>query len=371
MHRVTSKTLTTRSENSSICASTMVTKYPCIYCHKSTGSANKTSAGSKGALQCGVCELWAHYECTGLAQSTLDAFEVLISGGDCDKPFKCSSCKAALSKFNSDLNAMKVRMSGLETKQQETFQKVETVVAKQASTDSRLENIENRLDDVAATGNSSKDVFDELKERERRETSLIIHNVSESSSSDKKECEGRDLSGVQKLFNLISVKLDVGEAVKFVRREGEKNSNKSRPLKVVLRRKEDRDLVLSKSHKLSHWDEEQWRKISVVSDLTKLQRREEAELRKQAAAKNLNRSKEEIEKGEAWKVLGKRGCKRIQLVQLYRDEIVLETGEVRIKVAADVGSKRVRSPGQSPLRPRNKQRIEPGEFGDSPGVISH
>ena len=115
---------------------------------------------------------------------------------------------------------------------------------------------------------------------------MIIHNVSESSSSDKKECEGRDLSGVQKLFNLISVKLDVGEAVKFVRREGEKNSNKSRPLKVVLRRKEDRDLVLSNSHKLSHCDEEQWRKISVVSDLTKLQRREEAELRKQDEPKS-------------------------------------------------------------------------------------
>ena len=141
-------------------------------------------------------------------------------------------------------------------------------------------------------------------------------------------------------------------------------------MKVVLRRKEDRDLVLSNSHKLSHTDEEQWRKISVVSDLTKLQRKEEADLRRQASAKNLNRSKEEVEKGEAWKVVGKRGCKRIQLVQLFRDEIVLETGEVRMKVGTDVGSKRVRSPGQSPLRPRNRQRVEPGEFGDSPVVMN-
>ena len=67
----------------------MVTKYPCIFCHKTTGSSNKPSAGSKGALQCGICDLWAHYECTGLAQSTLDAYEVLVSSGDCDKPFKC------------------------------------------------------------------------------------------------------------------------------------------------------------------------------------------------------------------------------------------------------------------------------------------
>ena len=98
-----------------------MTKYPCIFCHKTTGTANKASAGSKGALQCGVCDLWAHYECTGLAQSTIDAFAVLVQSGDCDKPFKCASCKAALTKVNADLNAMKVRLSSIENKQQETL----------------------------------------------------------------------------------------------------------------------------------------------------------------------------------------------------------------------------------------------------------
>ena len=142
-------------------------KYPCIFCHKTTGTSNKSSAGSKGALQCGVYDLWAHYECTGLGQQSLDAYEVLISSGDCEKPFKCSSCKAALCKFNAELNAMKVRMSSFESKQLETNQKIETVEAKQVGVEARMEKIEARLEEVAANGSSSKVVWEELKEHEK------------------------------------------------------------------------------------------------------------------------------------------------------------------------------------------------------------
>ena len=117
-------------------------KYPCI-CHKSTGSTNKTSAGSEDALQCGVCVLWAHYECTGISQATLDAFEVLVNSGDCDRPFKCQRCKAARNKFNADLNAMKVRMNSIETKQRETIKKVDTLEVKQVGTCAQLKELES------------------------------------------------------------------------------------------------------------------------------------------------------------------------------------------------------------------------------------
>ena len=121
-----------------------------------------------------MCDLWAHYECTGLAQSTIDAFAVLVQSGDCDKPFKCASCKAALTKVNADLNAMKVRLSSIENKQQETLQRVETVETRQATSDSRMDKMEQRLGEVAASTGSSKDVWEELKERERRESNINI-----------------------------------------------------------------------------------------------------------------------------------------------------------------------------------------------------
>ena len=206
---------------------------------------------------------------------------------------------------------MKVRMSGLENKHQETLQKVEIIEAKQVSTEAWLEKVETRVKKVAVAGNSSKEVWEELKERERRETNLIIYNVCESTSAEKRECEDSDLRGLQKLFNLIGANLDVVDSVKFTRREGEKKDNLPRVLKVVLRRKEFRDTVLANAHKLSRCEEEHWKKVSVVSDLTKLQRQDEADLRKQAASKNLERGKEQIDKGEAWKVIGKRGSKRL------------------------------------------------------------
>ena len=347
-----------------------MTKYPCIFCHKTTGTANKASAGSKGALQCGVCDLWAHYECTGLAQSTIDAFAVLVQSGDCDKPFKCASCKAALTKVNADLNALKVRLSAIENRQQETVQRVETVEARQVSSDSRMDKMETRLGEVAASSGSSKDVWEELKERERRETNIIIHNVPESSLLDNKERENRDLRGLQKLFNLMEVNLEVSEAVKFIRREGEKQNDQPRPLKVVLRKKEERDLALANAHKLNRCEQEEWRRVTVVSDLTRRQRNEEVDMRKLTASKNLELSREEIDKGEAWKVVGKRGAKRIQLVKLYRDEMVAVTGEVRLREgmgSVSRGGKRGRSPGNSPTHPSNRPRIQPGDFGDREG----
>ena len=345
-----------------------MTKYPCINCHKTTGTANKASVGSKGALQCGVCDLWAQYECTGLAQSTIDALAVLVQSGDCDKPFKCSSCKAALTKVNADLNAMKVRLSTMENKQQETLQKVECVENRQLVSDSRMDKMEARLGEVAASSGSSKDVWEELKERERRETNLIIHNVPESSMLDNKERESRDLKGLQKLFNLIDANLEVSETVKFTRREGEKQTDQPRPLKVVLRRKEDRDITLANAHKLNSCQQEEWRRVTVVSDLTRMQRSEEVDMRKLAASKNLDLAREDIDKGEAWKVVGKRGAKRIQLVKLYRDEMVSETGEVRLREDSVVrGGKRGRSPGNSPSQPSSRPRIQPGDFGDREG----
>lgn len=50
---------------------------------------------------------------------------------------------------------------------------------------------------LSAGTKSSSDVFEELKERERRETSIIIHRVLELNTGDKKDREDRDLRGVQ------------------------------------------------------------------------------------------------------------------------------------------------------------------------------
>ena len=60
-----------------------------------------------------------------------------------------------------------------------------------------MEKMEERMNVLSAGTKSSSDVFEELKERERRETSIIIHRVLELNTGDKKDREDRDLRGVQ------------------------------------------------------------------------------------------------------------------------------------------------------------------------------
>ena len=55
--------------------------------------------------------------------------------------------------------------------------------------------------------------------------------------------------------------------MRLIRREGEKKEGESRPLKVVFKKKEDRDRVLANAFNLAKSREEVWRKVSLKSDL--------------------------------------------------------------------------------------------------------
>ena len=165
------------------------------------------------------------------------------------------------------------------------------------------------------------------------------------------------------------------DSVKLARREGEKREGIDRPLKVVFRRKEDRDRVLSNANKLARAREDMWKKVSIKADLTLKQRDLEQDLVKSAASKNLSRTREEKEEGRAWKVVGKRGEKVLRLVKLYQEEEVLENGRVQLKEQAEGASgqqertrKRGRRESGSPsgqISPDSRRaRILPGPFGD-------
>ena len=93
--------------------------------------------------------------------------------------------------------------------------------------------------------------------------------------------ESKDLRGLQKLFDLIE--------------------------KVIQIWKEERYLVLANTHKLGRCEQEESRRITVLSDLTRMQRNEEV-------------SRVDIDKGEACKTVSKRiqggGCGSDREVQL-------------------------------------------------------
>ena len=124
--------------------------------------------------------------------------------------------------------------------------------------------------------NSGETVWKELAERERKETNIIVHKCKELEQGSKEDRELRDMQGVQKLFEILGVDLSVENDVKFVRRlnQGEWDSSYgSRPLVDYMRKKTDRDLILANSYKLDRSQDENWRAVNVVADLTYQQRK--------------------------------------------------------------------------------------------------
>ena len=347
----------------------MAPKDPCVYCQETTGVRN-ASKGSGGALQCGVCKNWAHYECTKLSEDAIKSFAMLIDLGVADKPYRCMACKGAISQFQANYNELKTVVAQIQTGLKETDNRVLVVEDKQATSTARMDRMEATVKDIQQNSNSSTDVFEELAERDRRATNIIIHDVQECSSQDRKVREERDMGGLLQLFKEIEVDITLDQ-VKLVRREGEKKEGLSRPLKVVFRRKEDRDTVLSNAFKLAKAKEYMWQKVSIKADLTKKQRDLERDLEKSAASKNLLRSQVEIEEGKAWKVVGKRGEKVLRIVKLYPGEEVLQTGRVQSREEAEGGRKRGRRGSGSPSGPNSpssrrdvRARILPRPFGD-------
>ena len=350
----------------------MAPKDPCVYCHETTGVRN-ASKGSGGALQCGVCKNWAHYECTKLSEDAIKSFAMLIDLGVADKPYRCTACKGAISQFQASYNELKAVVSQMQTNMKETDSRVLVLEDKGATSTARMDRMEATVKGIQQNATSGTDVFEELAERERRSTNVIIFDVEECTSQDRKVREERDLGGLLQLFKEIDVDTTL-DSVKLARREGEKKEGVTRPLKVVFRRKEDRDKVLSSSFKLARARDEVWQKVSIKADLTLKQRNLERELEKTAASKNLSRSKEELEEGRAWKVVGKRGEKVMRLVKLYQEEEVLDNGRVQKKNQAEGGwgqernRKRGRRQSGSPTghsSPASRRaRILPIPFGD-------
>ena len=146
---------------------------------------------------------------------------------------------------------------------------------------------------------------------------------------------------------------------------GEGDSNHGpRPLAVFLRKKADRDLVLANAYKLDRCPDENWRAVNVVADLTYQQRKYESNMKSDSQSKNLKRSEEEIRDKQAWKVVGKRGARRLQQVVLREGETVDRMGNVVEILETREKRKRRGSGGSSPQHNREKRgRVMARDFG--------
>ena len=104
--------------------------------------------------------------------------------------------------------------------------------------------------------------------------------------------------------------------------------------------------------------------MSVVPDLTAQQRKEEKDLTKVAVEKNINRSEEEVSKNWVWKVVGRKGEKRIRRVTMWEDErLNPNTGMTeRLEVSGRRGQKRHQNETVSPTAGDRRVKERTGDM---------
>ena len=114
---------------------------------------------------------------------------------------------------------------------------------------------------TTSTTNSTYDIIEEMRDRERRRRNLVVYNFSEG--SDRKA----DIDAFKALSNTVfQLDLAVSKAICL----GPKFDNKIRPLLLTLEDYDDKNYLISHSHFLKCHDDHN--KVFIVPDRSKLER---------------------------------------------------------------------------------------------------
>ena len=275
------------------------TEFPCGFCKETTSSTH--------SIQCIICEFWHHKEC--IPGMTDEYYKQVTSLKEAIGTvyWLCEKCDVFNKKMMQSMNQLTKRMETLETREEANRKKGEDNETEIGKMRSRLEELEKK--DKA--GASSAEVFKEMGERENKQDNLIVHGLEEPPDNikDGKKRAEKDYDNFQEVVDRIGVNIQVKDVVKFSRRLGEKKNSEPRPLQLGFKDKDARAKVLENAKKLKD-EVEQFKKINIVIDLTKMQRDEEAKLEKEAKEKNEAMSDQEKAKNGYYKIVGKRGQRR-------------------------------------------------------------
>jgi hypothetical protein len=268
-------------------------------------ACNKKFNKSEYSLQCTVCGLWVHKTCSGISDDGYKfvSEQLQLTGVGY---WACRACASYAVNMNR-------RLKQIEDKLEQCTKTVETNTEKIKEVEKKVEGISSELKkDGEKTAKLVKqgeaNVYEELRERETRRLNVVFFGIAEleergATGKDKLAWDRKSCSNI-----FEALRLDMGEdAVKFCRRVGEKGEG-PRPLVAGLWTEADRAKLLKNAKKL---EDTVFSDVSVGIDLTKVQREEEKEMKKEADRRNTQLAEQDKAKNLQWMVVGARGEKRI------------------------------------------------------------
>jgi hypothetical protein len=219
----------------------------------------------------------------------------------------CDSCQASAARLENRMNALEGRVQEVENRVirsegvvQEATRRVDNVEKRQSKLEEMMEQERERM---------RKETADELRERDIRKKNVVMHRVGEAGPEMKtvEERKAWDMKSCDNIFNALDMDMKSENVVRFVRRVGEKGEG-PRPLIVGLRREWQKEDLIDRAKNLKNT---RFPEVTIVPDLTKEQRREEAAMNGEAENRNKDLSEEDRAKNLEWMVVGARGEKRI------------------------------------------------------------
>ena len=234
------------------------------------------------------------------ANSRLDTIATSIDKiaekvGTIEKSLECKADISAVAQLDTRVEYLESRLTNAESQ-----------IAAYSDVKKAEENVIKKYVEKAVAVQTSQDT-EELEEKEKRRTSLIIHGIRESASEESEEREEDDLDVVALV--LQELKCD-DAAVKKVIRLGKRPESagddtvKPRPIKMVVESVEQKVKIIRSAKNLRLAQEGDWKTVFIHQDLTMKEREQRRKL--------VQELKDRKEKGETDLILvGDKIVKRI------------------------------------------------------------
>lgn len=231
------------------------------------GVCNTVVKPKSPSVLCTGCRVWMHSHCTGLSKTEFTKLASNINNNGLQ--WKCKSCIFEVSVFagqeseddddddddNITMNKMKSLLENqylkLTTTLEDKFDNFRSAIEKNVSDinkevtalskqsgrlndkctglNQRLTAVENSLKSFSCTTAPAEDIIAEFSERKRRESNVIMLNVSESKKADGKERLNDDRANI---LNLLPPNLPANMDNFRLRRLGRLSAGRTRPLLV-------------------------------------------------------------------------------------------------------------------------------------------
>ena len=268
----------------------------CLACQKQFTKSDK-------CVQCFLCELWSHVKCAGLSA---DCMKVLASKKFDGMNWTCKSCKSFAAKYSKASLKVDARLDKLE----EESAKINELIIDVDELRKKLES------DTTGTGGDADAIFEELREREMKKDNILVYGIPEPHGNTSEQRAQMDKNRICEVLRKIDTRAGLRD-IKFLVRLGKYDNDKCRPILVGLRSAEVRDEILSKASRLNTLDKP-FSLVKITKDLTKRQRDEDYRLISVSDKRNETLTEEE-KKNFVWKVIGKRGERRLIKTRLPQD----------------------------------------------------